>query len=187
MDIRRARQIIKQNSKTIHRMLAILEKGPADDMFLYQTLCKQGGKDSAGTIKEYLTALTAAHRIAQISKGVYQLASDGELPGHGPIPTKLANVINEDTQAQLRDLHKPKEAEPMIDMTPEAMRQLSQQLAEMAEMKSREMDPALLDDVFAATDEVLAASDRMKAAADNLRRSVHTLRKATGYQPLKVA
>lgn len=194
MDKRRATQIIKQNAKTCFRIMSIFEKGPSTARNVYEILSKQGMKDGPSLLNQYVTALHVAGKLTYVDKGLYQLPEDDVIPTQR-IDTSLAASMDVAIKEQLEELHKPepviehKEPEPVAmnlsEMSPEEMLKMSQQLAEIAEKRKKEIDPNLLRELLAAGENVLSISDLMYEAAESLRQAMAQVRKAMGLPTTK--
>lgn len=105
MNLRRARQIIKQRHHTSTLVLKILEAGPTDDRSLFEVLRKRGWKEGQGMLREMVTALTVAGKVAT-RKGVHRLVTDEPLPQR-PVRHTLAEEMQRAQRAhELRTIGK---------------------------------------------------------------------------------
>jgi hypothetical protein len=92
MNVRRARQIIKQRNHTATLVLKILEAGPTDDRSLFEVLRKRGWKEGQGMMREIITALTVAGKVAT-RKGVHRLITEDEPVPQRPVRHTLAEEM----------------------------------------------------------------------------------------------
>lgn len=203
MDVRRARQIIKQRNKTAFFVQEILEHGHTDTRSLFEMLRKRGWKESQGLLNEMLTALTVAGKVSS-HKGVWRLVTDEEpvmqtprvaptmkavwpelkeWPGSGPV--KESHILPDVDFDTYPLVAVPVKEEPMIDMSklsPEQLVEMSGQLSKLAEkMKqedtgAKEHRRALLE----AAQGVCDAADLLVEATDKLRAAMTEVRAACG-------
>ena len=105
-NVRRARQIIKQRHHTSTLVLKILEAGPTDDRSLFEVLRKRGWKEGQGMMREIVTALTVAGKVAT-RKGVHRLVTDDEPVPQRPVRHTLAEEMQRAQRAhELRAIGK---------------------------------------------------------------------------------
>lgn len=92
MNLRRARQITKQNHLSATLVQKILEAGPTDDRSLFEVMRKRGWKGAQGALRELITALTVTGKVAT-RKGVHRLATDDEPVPQRPVRNTLADEM----------------------------------------------------------------------------------------------
>lgn len=179
MNLRRARQITKQNHLSATLVQKILEAGPTDDRSLFEVMRKRGWKGAQGALRELITALTVTGKVAT-RKGVHRLATDDE-----PVPLSalvaVNNIANENERTE-----KPKEKEmDLTTLTPDQMMEMAAQMQKMAEAKKRELDPELLRQLLESGQAVLDAADLMAEAAERFREAMNAVRSARGLPTTK--
>lgn len=92
MNLRRARQITKQNHLSATLVQKILEAGPTDDRSLFEVMRKRGWKGAQGALRELITALTVTGKVAT-RRGVHRLATDDEPVPQRPVRNTLADEM----------------------------------------------------------------------------------------------
>lgn len=223
MNIRRARQIIKQHNHTATLALKVLESGATDERSLFEAMRKRGWKDGQGMLKEMLHALTVAHRI-RTSRGRIELMADEPVPPQRPVRHTLgAEMQRARRESELRSLsqHAARElplvalvaannimaeAEPnritqvrvdeapetttenhmdLAKMTPDQLTEMAAQMKQLAEQRSREMDPEQLRQLLEAGQSVVEAADLMTEAAERLREVMNAVRESRGLRTEK--
>ena len=205
-NLRRARQITKQNHLSATLVQKILEAGPTDDRSLFEVMRKRGWKGAQGALRELITALTVTGKVAT-RKGVHRLATDDEPVPQRPVRNTLADEMKRAQAAyKLRPLleqaarelplsalvavnnianenertEKPKEKEmDLTTLTPDQM------MEKMAEAKKRELDPELLRQLLESGQAVLDAADLMAETTERFRRAMDAVREARGLPTTK--
>lgn len=215
MNIRRARQIIKQHSHTAALVLKVLESGATDDRSLFGVMRKRGWKDGQGMLKEMIHALTVTGKVAT-RKGVHRLATEDEPVPQRPVSHTLAaemqraqreqrrRTLNEQAARELPiealvavnnmmldpDLWAEKKVETtkqendmdLAKMTPEQLTEMAAQMKQLADQRSREMDPEQLRQLLEAGQSVVEAADLMTEAAERLREVMNAVRESRGLR-----
>nr|UVM93157.1 MAG: hypothetical protein [Bacteriophage sp.] len=182
MNLRRARQITKQNHLSATLVQKILEAGPTDDRSLFEVMRKRGWKGAQGALRELITALTVTGKVAT-RKGVHRLATDDEPVPQRPVRNTLAvnNIANENERTE-----KPKEKEmDLTTLTPDQMMEMAAQMQKMAEAKKRELDPELLRQLLESGQSVLDAADLLAETTERFRRAMDAVREARGLPTTK--
>lgn len=212
MNLRRARQITKQNHLSATLVQKILEAGPTDDRSLFEVMRKRGWNGAQGALRELITALTVTGKVAT-RKGVHRLATDDEPVPQRPVRNTLADEMKRAQAAyKLRPLReqaarelplsalvavnnianenerteKPKEKEmDLTTLTPDQMMEMAAQMQKMAEAKKRELDQELLRQLLESGQAVLDAADLMAEAAERFREVMNAVRSARGLPTTK--
>lgn len=205
MNLRRARQITKQNHLSATLVQKILEAGPTDDRSLFEVMRKRGWNGAQG-------ALTVTGKVAT-RKGVHRLATDDEPVPQRPVRNTLADEMKRAQAAyKLRPLReqaarelplsalvavnnianenerteKPKEKEmDLTTLTPDQMMEMAAQMQKMAEAKKRELDPELLRQLLESGQSVLDAADLLAETTERFRRAMDAVREARGLPTTK--
>jgi len=197
IDKRRAAQICKQSAFTCNRIYNIVAVAPIEVRNVYETLRRQGGKDSQGVIAQLMNAMVVHGKLATVkgNRSLYTLPGDEASVSTRHVPAKIENNLEPAVYDQLQEMKKAipaapvatpepvEEPTPMIntkDLSPDQILELSATLAELAKKKQKELDPELLRQMLEAGEQVCAASDMLVEATERLRRMMTQVRKATG-------
>lgn len=194
MNLRRARQIIKQRHHTATLLLRVLDTGAVDDRSLYEVMRKRGWKEGQGILRELITALTVAGKVST-HKGVYRLATDEAPAPQRPAGGKIRDVwpavvepapVNESLVWVDECTNEDKETDMDLSaLTPDQMLEMAAQMQRMAEAKKRELDPELLRQLLEAGQSVLDASDLMVESIERFRKAADAVREARGLPTAK--
>ena len=194
MNLRRARQIIKQRHHTVTLLLRVLDTGAVDDRSLYEVMRKRGWKEGQGILRELITALTVAGKVST-HKGVHRLTTDDAPAPQRPAGGKMRDVwpavvepapVNESLVRVDECTNEDKETDMDLSaLTPDQMLEMAAQMQRMAEARKRELDPELLRQLLEAGQSVLDASDLMVESIERFRRAADTVREARGLPTAK--
>lgn len=188
MNLRRARQIIKQRHHTATLVVSVLSAGAVDERSLFEVMRKRGWKETQGMLREIITALTVAGKIAS-RRGVHRLVTDEEPAPTRPVVHKMRDVwptppAPEQVDEPIAEPQKDNEMD-LATLTPDQMLEMAAQMQRMAEAKKREVDPELLRQLMESGQSVLDAADLLVESTERFRRTLNAVRAARGLPTAK--
>lgn len=197
MNVTNARKLLKQHQMTIRRITNILAAAPASAEFVYDTLHKQGGRDSKGVIAQYIRALVVLGKVVETRRGIFttdfSLKDTQEVPNK-PVsakikdlwPTPAAPKTPRFQGSQIASAIQPTETKrekPEMDitkLTPEQLSTIASQLQQLADERSRELNPELLQQLLVVVESVVSASDLLLESIEKMRGLANQIREVHG-------